>query len=286
MNSNLARRVVSAIGIGLVVLPLVWAGGPWLAGGVALLALGGTWEFCRMLRQAGHRPMEPLGLLLALALVAIAYWRPGPDVLGGLLAGALMISLAWQVLQRDSTGGASAEASAEALVGWGLTLAGALYVGWLAAHIVLLRGLAQGLLWVALALAITWASDIAAYSAGRAWGRRKLAPKISPHKTWEGGIAGLLAGTLIALLAVPFLHVPVAHALALGFLATVAGTFGDLGESLIKRQVGVKDSGTLIPGHGGILDRIDSLLFVVVVVYYYAVWVLGVSPLHCVQGRL
>jgi phosphatidate cytidylyltransferase len=266
-GSNLTRRVVSAIGIVLVVLPLVWMGGPWLAAGVALLALGGTWEFCRLLRQAGHRPMEPLGLLLTLALVAIAYWRPGPNVLGGVLAGALMIALAWQVLQQDSTGG---------LVGWGLTLAGALYVGWLAAHFVLLRNLSQGLLWLLLALAITWASDIAAYFAGRAWGRHKLAPKISPHKTWEGGIAGLLAGTLIALLAVPFLHVPAAHALTLGFLATVAGTFGDLGESFIKRQVGVKDSGTLIPGHGGLLDRIDSLLFVVVVVYYYAVGVLGV----------
>jgi phosphatidate cytidylyltransferase len=262
--------------MGLVVLPLVWAGGPWLAAGVALLALGGTWEFCRLLRQAGSRPLEPLGLLLALALVAIAYWHPGPDVLGGVLAGALLISLTWQVLRRDLTGGSSAEASAAEMVGWGLTLAGALYVGWLAAHIVLLRGLAQGLLWLALALAITWASDIAAYFAGRAWGQHKLAPKISPHKTWEGGIAGLLTGTLIALLAVPFLHVPVAHALVLGFLATVAGTFGDLGESFIKRQVGVKDSGTLIPGHGGILDRIDSLLFVAVVVYYYAVGVLGV----------
>jgi phosphatidate cytidylyltransferase len=198
--------------MGLVVLPLVWAGGPWLAAGVALLALGGTWEFCRLLRQAGYRPLEALGLLLALALVAVAYCRPGAEVLGGLLAGALVVSLAWQVLRRDSTAGASTEVSAAGLVGWGLTLAGALYVGWLAAHIVLLRGLAQGLLWLALALVITWASDIAAYFAGRAWGRHKLAPKISPHKTWEGGIAGLLAGTLIALLAVPFLQVPVAHA--------------------------------------------------------------------------
>ena len=131
--------------------------------------------------------------------------------------------------------------------------------------------------WVFFVLFVTWVSDTTAFFAGRRLGRRKLAPGISPGKTWEGTVGGICGGIAVSLLfftATPF-QLPLTYwqAILLSALVSVLGQTGDLVESLIKRNLGVKDSGRLMPGHGGILDRIDSLLFAGLVVYYYAVWV-------------
>ncbi len=122
-------------------------------------------------------------------------------------------------------------------------------------------------------LAITWAADTTAYFVGRAMGKHPLAPHISPKKTWEGSIGGIVGSLLIGYAASFFLTIPLVHLLAMAFLGNVAGQMGDLLESAYKRSAGVKDSGSLLPGHGGVLDRIDALILCVPVVWYYMILV-------------
>jgi phosphatidate cytidylyltransferase len=163
-------------------------------------------------------------------------------------------------------------------------MGGILYTGWLLGLFVALRlepGTPSfphaGRDFVYLALFATFASDSAAYFIGRAIGRHKLAPGISPGKTWEGGVAGVCGAVIISLLftlATP-LQLPLSYgqAIILGVLISVFGQIGDLAESLLKRNTGVKDSGNLMPGHGGLLDRMDSIVFAGVVVYLYYIFV-------------
>ena len=157
---------------------------------------------------------------------------------------------------------------------------GLLYVGVTLSTVVSVRALPSGE-WLALFLAVvTWASDSGAYYAGTLWGKHLLIPSISPKKTVEGVFGGLLLATAAALLAqVWFASIlSLRDALVLGLLITIAGLFGDLFESVIKRRQGVKDSGGILPGHGGMLDRLDSLLFTAPTFYYYVVWVRGLTP--------
>jgi phosphatidate cytidylyltransferase len=162
------------------------------------------------------------------------------------------------------------------LTGWVWTIAGILYVGWLLSHLVALRGLDNGQNWVFFVLYVTWVSDSAAFLIGRRFGRHKLAPHISPGKTWEGTIAGLGGAILMSILFFmpTYYQLPLTNwqVILLGILVSIFGQVGDLVESLLKRNMGVKDSGRLMPGHGGVLDRIDSLIFAGIVVYYYAIW--------------
>ena len=166
---------------------------------------------------------------------------------------------------------------------WVWTIAGILYVGWLLSHLVALRGLDdvrtvldEGQNWVFFALFTTFASDTTAFFAGIALGKHHLASSISPSKTWEGVIAGVFGAIIVSLLFT--LRTPLQapfdywwQAIILGLLVSVFGQLGDLVESLLKRNMGVKESGRLIPGHGGILDRMDSVIFAGIVVYYYAI---------------
>jgi len=155
-------------------------------------------------------------------------------------------------------------------------MGGILYVGWLLSLLVTLR-IEAGREWVFLALFTTFGSDTAAYFIGKAFGRHKLAPGISPGKTWEGAIAGVFGGVIISLLFILStpLQLPLGYgqAVLLGVLISVFGQLGDLAESLLKRNAGVKDSGGLMPGHGGLLDRMDSVVLAGVVVYLYYIFV-------------
>ncbi|HEY6542479.1 MAG TPA: CDP-archaeol synthase, partial [Ktedonobacteraceae bacterium] len=162
-----------------------------------------------------------------------------------------------------------------AMVDWSLTLAIAIYLGWPLSLLLVLRGFhmgfSAGLWWLLTLLLGVWGFDTGAFFAGHFFGRHKLAPNISPGKTWEGVVGGLIFSVAAALLfTVRPLGVSWYLAILLGLLIGIAATLGDLAESLIKRQTHVKDSGQFIPGHGGILDRIDSLLFAVIVVYFFA----------------
>jgi phosphatidate cytidylyltransferase len=252
---------------GLIALPfvigIVFAGGVWFLVGVGLVALISGWEFDRMMKAGGYQT-SPLVILSLIALLLLTgYWSNLS--LDLIFSFVLLCSVVWQLFQNNTT---------TATADWALNLAGGFYIGWSMAHAVALRELPDGLYWICLALASTWSADTLAYLVGRTWGKHKLWPRHSPKKTWEGFIGGLVGGLLGAVAVAAFVpNFTWPAVIAIGLIIPVVGLFGDLSISMMKRHVGVKDSSNLIPGHGGFLDRLDSLLFVSVVVYYYAVWV-------------
>jgi len=150
-------------------------------------------------------------------------------------------------------------------------LAGLLYVALLISFVPLVRGFENGLLWLFFVLLTTWAGDTGGYLAGRAFGKHKLFPRISPKKTWEGAAGGLLLSVAVGVVGKLFVMPEIAwvHVVCLAILLDVAGVVGDLTESMLKRASGVKDSGAIMPGHGGALDRLDSLLFTVPALWIY-----------------
>jgi phosphatidate cytidylyltransferase len=159
---------------------------------------------------------------------------------------------------------------ANAFERWALTTACCLYTAFLVSYMILLRNGKDGLWWMGAALLGTWLFDTGAYLIGRRWGRRLLWPAVSPGKTWEGTVGGAILACGVCLATTRVLGLSPAQAIGLGLLIAVLAQLGDLVESAIKRQVGVKDAGSFLPGHGGILDRIDGLLFATVGVYYFA----------------
>lgn len=264
----LRTRTLSALVLLALVSVLLWLGGaPWLVA-IILVALLATQEFFSALRQINRQPVIAAGFLTAVALPAAAYGDRTLALMLPIIVAAVMFSLLLVLLRQNPDG---------ALADWALSLAGSLYIALLLSYFVALREYDQGLHWILLAFLCTWACDSFAYLIGRAIGRRRFAPRISPHKTWEGTIAGTIAATAVGLLAVPLLGLQPVTGLLLGAAVALLAITGDLAESLLKRQLDIKDFGTLIPGHGGILDRIDSLLFAVPFIYYVAVaW----STLH------
>lgn len=257
----LARRVASAVVLIPLVGAAVYVGGLAFFALVALAGLLAGYEYLNMMRRQGLAPSRFFGLLLIALFLATAQW-PGFEALSWGLALVPLAALAAEVFHRNAPG---------SLANWALVVAGGVYVGFSMGHFVSLRAMNQGSRWMALALLGTWISDSGAYFVGVGLGRRKLSPQISPHKTWEGVVGGLVAGVAsIILLGHHLLGLSLRWGITLGVLVVLGATFGDLAESVIKRQVGVKDSSNLIPGHGGMLDRVDSLLFVAPIVYYFA----------------
>jgi phosphatidate cytidylyltransferase len=171
----------------------------------------------------------------------------------------------------------------EPLVNTGVTLLGVFYAGWLMSYLIQLRSF-PGFIspspfpstpfgaWVVLyVMAMTWTTDAGAYFVGRRFGKHKLAPSLSPNKTIEGSIGGIFFAVLMGLAWGRWINIPIVHCVVLGILCGVLGQIGDLCESAMKRDVGIKDFGGIMPGHGGVLDRFDSLLFTAPVCYYYLV---------------
>jgi phosphatidate cytidylyltransferase len=256
----LQTRIITVLIVLPIVIVVVFAGGLWFLAGVSLVALVAGWEFNQMMKTGGYTP-NPFLILGLIVLLLLNSYRSDLD-LAGIISLALLLSLVWQLFRTTTAPTAD----------WALSLAGGLYIGWGMAHLVALRQLADGLVWVWLALLATWTADTAAYLIGHALGRHKLWPRHSPKKTWEGLMAGIGGGLIGAAIVVFFSNLGWGVALLAGAIVSIAGLFGDLSISMMKRHVGAKDSSNLLPGHGGFLDRIDSLLFVSVVVYYYAVW--------------
>ena len=164
---------------------------------------------------------------------------------------------------------------------FGVTLAGVFYLGWIGAYLISLRNLEDGLWWVLTVLPAVWLADSGAYLIGSKYGRHKITPRLSPKKSWEGYIGGVIVSTMGTALLTMLWGISVSsgtaitpsHGALLGFVLGLFTILGDLGESMIKRQVGLKDSGKLLPGHGGAFDRIDSWLWAGVIGYYLIQWV-------------
>lgn len=259
----LRTRALSAAFLIPIVAIVIWVGGMALFLSLLFIGILAWLELAGLLRQRGHHPDIWLGVLITAAFIGEAYFAPGVGTRAFLTA-ILLLSLT-RTLFRDQPAPAS---------DWAVTLAGALYLGALLGHIALLRNLPSGLAWVAIGLLATWSNDTGAYFVGKTVGRFKLWPRLSPKKTWEGLAGGLVVVVILtAWLFSSILSITTAQGALLGLVVGVTATVGDLVESMFKRQVGAKDSGHLIPGHGGMLDRVDSLLFVMPSVYYFAIWV-------------
>ena len=261
-GAALLKRVLSTLVLLPVFVWIVMAGPLWLFGATVVVAGAvGQWEFTGMFERAGVRAFRVLGLVGGTVLTA-SFALPISERVAFT---AVLLGVLLAMLSRPRGERIAWEPAA-------VTLFGICYVNWLLGYGFWLRDLQGGDDWVLLLVWVTWMGETAAYVVGSTLGRRKLAPVISPRKTVEGALAQLVVSVVAALVAQPwfFTELGLGRAVAAGFLLGVAGQLGDLVESALKRSVGAKDTGALIPGHGGLLDRLDSLLFNTPALYYYA----------------
>ena len=270
----IALRLLTA-GVGLPLLVgAVWLGAPWLTLLALLAGAVGLWEAYR-LTPPGVAPLPLLPGVVWVAAILLAaqaaHGLPGfLTITGGVIAAGAFVAALWYIA--FYRGG-------EYVLGFAYLILGPLYIGFLLAHSLALRELPYGdeigRNWLLFALLTTFAADTGAYAVGRAVGRTPMAPSISPSKTWEGSAGGFAAAVGAALLvgAVFELAVPLWQQAAVGAVVGTVAQLGDLLESRLKRAAYVKDTSSIIPGHGGILDRLDSLLFSLPAVYYLLVTV-------------
>jgi phosphatidate cytidylyltransferase len=273
------ERAISAAVLVPVLLIVLAIGGPAIAVAIVLITVVAAIEVFRLLHAAGHDAFPALGVVLAVTIVLDAAFPDALDGSGLLLSaiGVVLVGVAAMTRQDPRAG----------LVAWIATVFGAFYVSLLAFVIRLGNtappipdgapfeplGAERG--WILLLILAVWSFDTGAFLFGRQFGRTRFITHISPAKTVEGVAGGVVATTVVLALLLWGLGQSPAHALVLGPLAALAAQAGDLAESMLKRAADAKDSGSLIPGHGGILDRIDSFLFAAPVVSLYVVAVLG-----------
>jgi phosphatidate cytidylyltransferase len=249
--------LVALVGLPLVLL-VVWAGGWWLFALVAVAAVLALHEYALMIRSL--RPVILAAYAGALLSLVGAHLGGLQWTMAGFLSTmVLAFLLHWIATTRQS-----------ATVAIASTVLGAAWIGLCLAHLLLLRGIpSEGELATFTVLLAVWAGDIGAFFAGRLIGRHKLAPALSPGKTWEGFLFGTAATIFVAFVALYKQHyLSIGQSIVLGVVIAIAAPLGDLFESALKRDMQVKDSGRLLAAHGGVLDRIDSLLFAVVASYY------------------
>lgn len=272
----LRDRLVVALLLLPVALWLVAIGGlPFWALVSVFLILAGI-EYGQLFEHVGLRPSSWLVVAGILAITAMRAWA-GFDHVGILLLLITQGALLWYLIQYER--GASRSGSEFAV-----TLGAILYVGWLGAYLVSLRALPDGTWWFLIVMPAIWLGDSLAFSIGRRFGRHRMTPRLSPRKTWEGYLGSVLGGALggggLALVwqiaAQPASGLRPLSGLLIGGLVGALAPLGDLAISMIKREAGVKDSGTLLPGHGGALDRIDSWIVAASVGYYLVV---SIGPL-------
>ena len=275
------QRILTVAPILPVLVGSLW----WNVISVTVIVAGasflGLYELYRGLNQSGYAPYHRYGYVFGMIVVLASYVQAvyGVELVSATLALGIIGSLVAAVF--------TAHEDDRALPSWALSVAGVLYIPFLLSHLILLRSvntplidglvtpwISPGFAWIVFALATTWLGDTFAYFVGRSMGRTPLAPHISPKKTWEGSVGGLIGAALTGVGCVYLLGLPINPFIGalLGGIAGIIGPIGDLAESQIKRQIGVKDVGSLLPGHGGILDRVDSILFMVPIVYYGVVW--------------
>jgi phosphatidate cytidylyltransferase len=268
----LATRIIVALVLLPVGLLAVYLGGVTFVALIALILVLAAWEYTRLFRACG---LQPTGffVLPGVLLIVLGRWMDGflsaPWILSLLIMGSMAYHLIAYERGRDQAG-----------TDFAVTVSAWLYIGWLGAYLISLRELPDGMWWLLLVLPTVWLADSGAYFIGSRFGRHRLSPRLSPKKSWEGYLAGLVFGTLGGaglaalwrLAAGPESAFTPLFGAALGLLLSLVTTLGDLGESMIKRQCGVKDSGNILPGHGGVFDRIDSWLWAAPIGYYAILW--------------
>ena len=253
--------------------------------GIAAVILGGIYyfllvmvfivlaavEYVQMFRQGGY---QPAGVLVVggVFLMALGRAYDGFNSAPWIASLLILLSMAYHLFAYE-------RGRDQAATDFCLSLGGIFYIGWIGSYFLSLRDLPDGAWWFWMALGPVMFADSTAYAVGKNFGHHKLSPRLSPKKTWEGYWAGVIAGTLsgLAIGAIfqawmgPGAPITPLHGLLMGIAMSVLTTLGDLGESMFKRQLGIKDSGSLLPGHGGFFDRVDAWLWAMVIGYYLAV---------------
>ena len=274
-NPMLVKRLLVTIILLPVGMAAILAGGWYLTALVAVFMCLAAWEYVELFRAGGLRPTGVLVIGGTLILLLGRNFN-GFDSAAWMISLVILLSMTYHLVAyergRDQAGSDFA-----------VTVAGIFYIGWFGAYFISLRNLPEGKWWILIVLPAVWFADAGAYFIGKRFGRHKLSPRLSPNKTWEGYLGGIIAGVLLTALFAAIWRVgagpnsaitPLRGALV-GLVMGIFPTLGDLGESMIKRQMEVKDSGNLLPGHGGAFDGIDSWLWAVVLGYYMILWLWG-----------
>jgi len=262
----MVRRTLTALLLFALLLPAVYFGGiPFFLLVAAFIGIA-AWEYDQMFRLRAFQPSRIVTIAAVLLILAArAFW---PDAATIILTLSILVAMVFHLLSFE--GGRD-----QAAVDFAITVGGIAYLGWVAAYLIDLRLLPNGSWWLMLVLSTVWVADSAAYFVGVRFGLHKMFVRLSPKKSWEGYAAGVIAGTAFAAILSRFfgeigpLEISVWQGILLGLVLSTLTTLGDLGESLVKRFAGIKDSGTFLPGHGGAFDRIDSLIWAGVLGYYW-----------------
>jgi phosphatidate cytidylyltransferase len=263
------KRWLTGLILGAIAFVAIWFGDPTFSVGLGIIAVLAAFEFFPLIGVSKKDPVTIMGTIGVILFIIIAHFDINTYT-APLLTAVIVLPLIWLIIKSDMK---------NAITHWAWLLAGVLYIGWILSLFIPLRGPSSsvsGRDWTLLTIIACVASDSLAFHIGIRWGKHRMPSKISPSKTWEGtaaGFVGAIAATMILTATLPKINVPVWQSAILGVLIGVFAPLGDLAESLLKRGAGVKDAGKWLPGHGGILDRIDSILFTVVVVYYFVTWV-------------
>jgi phosphatidate cytidylyltransferase len=263
------QRALVFLTAGPLMLYLIYRGGLFYMIPVTAVLLLATVEYGRIVRKLGwHMPLWIL-LPAVLGQLVAGYW-PEANFFAPALVVSLLFSIAYGLWLYER------RLSETAIADWLALMAGILILGWIGSHFLRLGRLTWQ--WTMLAIISAWAADTGAYLVGRFMtnrilGHHQLTPRLSPNKTVEGYIGGIVLGTTITAVVANFLQISPLIGLLLGFLSSIVSPLGDLAISLLKREAGVKDSGVLFPGHGGALDRLDTLLWSVTMAYYLALFV-------------
>ena len=262
MTPHVKRWITGVIAVPILFGIIVYGSEVAFAVLIIAVSLAGMQEYNRMAFGAGMSGEKAQTMVIALLILLTAV-SGDFRLLSAVMSFAVMAVLILHLLRiRDREPDMSPV---------GKTILGLMYIPVLMSYFILIRKTPEGVLWIFFILVLAFSGDVAAYYVGKGMGKRKLLPHVSPGKTVEGTI-GLVAGSIIGCLLFRQLFfplLPVAHAVILGLVGSVTGQLGDLCESAFKRAAGVKDSGALLPGHGGILDRLDCLMFIAPFVYYY-----------------
>ena len=268
----LRQRVLVSIVLLPIGLTLIYFGGIPFTLFIALLLGLAAWEFCKLFEVGEHRPSRILAVAGTVALTIDRGFN-GFENAHWILGIFILVSMIYHLIQyergRDQSG-----------TDFVITIVGALYLGWIGPYLLSLRNLPDGMWWFMIALPSVWAADTGAYFIGSKFGKHKLTPRLSPKKSWEGFIAGVISGPMIGLAFAaialtqvdPESGITLLRGAILGLSLAVLTPFGDLGASMIKRQFGVKDSGTIFPGHGGAFDRVDTWIWAAILGYIIITW--------------
>lgn len=271
------RRVFAGLLALVPVLLAFWYGEFWWVALVFIFTSFGAYEYYVLIERGGYRPARWFGIVWTLALL-LSHWprvRLEPELVltFGFIIIFIRILLSQQNAAPQAEGGSTRqEPGGRPFFDWALTAAGAVYLGLMLGQALALRLLPDGLYWLLLGLGVTMVNDSAAYFVGVTLGRRRILPALSPKKSWEGTVGGWVGATLAGAGVAYWspLDMTVWLGALIGLVGGILALFGDLAISMLKRQIGVKDSGVFLPGHGGFLDRLDSIMFVLPFVFQMA----------------